>query len=58
MFMDHLRLCVGIDCEESNVPMILDCSVSAKEMHDTGPFIRSALQQYEHKVDFLSGWSA
>ncbi len=27
-------------------------------MHDTGPFIRSALPQYEQKVDFLSDWSS
>ena len=58
IFINHLRVHVKINCENSNAPMIFDCSVSAKEMCDTGPFIRSALTQYEHKVDFLGGWSS
>ena len=47
---------VGIDRNGSNVPMVFDCSVLAKEMNDNAPFIRSALPQYERKADFLGGW--
>jgi hypothetical protein len=57
-FIDNLKIKIGIDKEASNVPMIHDCSVSAEEMKQHGPFIRSALPQYERKVDFLGGWSS
>ena len=56
--INHLRVHDKIVREQSNVPMIFDCSVLAKEMHETGQFIRSALPQYNCKVDFLSGWSS
>jgi hypothetical protein len=39
MFIDHLRLDVGIDREASNVPMVMNCSVSGQEMHEHGPHI-------------------
>jgi hypothetical protein len=58
MFIDHLRINVDIDRESSNVPMVKDCAVSAEEMKLHGPHIRSALPQYERKVDFLGGWSS
>lgn len=38
--------------------MIHDCSVSAQEMKEHGPHIRSALLQYKRKVDFLGVWSS
>jgi hypothetical protein len=58
MFIDHLKINVDIDRESTNVPMVKDCSVSAAEMKLHGPHIRSALPQYERKVDFLGGWSS
>ena len=39
MFIDNLKVCVGIDRIGSNVPMVFDCSVSAKEMNDNAPLI-------------------
>ena len=35
-----------------------DCSMLAQEMNDKGPLFQSASPQYEHKVDFLGGWSS
>jgi hypothetical protein len=58
MFVDHLRVKVDIDRNGSNVPIVLDASVSAEVMRDHGPHIRSALPQYERMVDFLGGWSS
>jgi hypothetical protein len=58
MFIDHLRIGIGIDPSASNVPMVYNCSVSAQEMKDHAPFIRSALPKYEMKMDFLGGWSS
>jgi hypothetical protein len=58
MFIDNLTIRVGIDRELSNVPMVENCSVSQEEMRQHGPHIRSALPQYERKVDFLGGWSS
>lgn len=57
MYIDSLRIGVGIDRETSNVPMVFDCSVSPEEMKEHGPHVQSALPQYERKVDFLGGWS-
>jgi hypothetical protein len=39
MFIDHLKINVGIDRESTNVPMVKDCSVSAAEMKLHGPHI-------------------
>ena len=58
MFIDHLRIGIGIDPSASNVPMVYNCLVSAQEMKDHAPFIRSALPKYEMKMDFLGGWSS
>ena len=58
MFIESLRVGVGINREMSNVPMVFDCWVSPEEMREHGPKIRSALPQYERKVDFLGGWSS
>ena len=58
MFIDNLKVYVGIDRIGSNVPMVFDCSVLAKEMNDNAPLIQSALPQYERKADFLGGWSS
>jgi hypothetical protein len=58
MYIDSLRIGVGIDQEASNAPMIFDCWVSTEEMKENGPQVRSALPQHERmKVDFLGGWS-
>ena len=56
-FLDHLKIGVGIDQERSNLPMVHNCAVSAQEMKEHGPHIRSALPQYKRQVDFLGGWS-
>ena len=48
---------IPIDRGAANVPMVYDCAVSTKEMHDHGPDIRSALSQYKRTVDFLGAWS-
>jgi hypothetical protein len=39
MFIDSLRIGVGIDRGASNVPMVLDCWVSPEEMKEHGPKI-------------------
>jgi hypothetical protein len=57
MMIDHLKIEILIDGQASNVPMVMDCSVSADEMRDHAPHICSALPQYERKVDFLGGWN-
>ena len=38
--------------------MVFDCAVSAQEMQEHAPHIRSALPQYERKMDFLGGWGS
>lgn len=57
MFIDHFRIDIPIDRHASNVPMVYNCNVSLQEMKDHGPYIRSALPQYERKVDCLGHWS-
>ena len=39
------------------MPIVHNCAVSAQEMREHGPHIRSALPQYIRQVDFLGGWS-
>ena len=34
MFINNLKVNVGIDRNGSNIPMVFDCSVLAKEMND------------------------
>ena len=57
MYVDQFRVGIHIDRQSSNVPMVYNCNVSSREMRDHGPNIRSALPQYERKVDCLGGWS-
>ena len=57
MFIDNFRIDIRIDSQASNVPMVFNCNVSPQEMRDHGPYIRSALPQYERKVDCLGHWS-
>jgi hypothetical protein len=57
MYVDQFQVGIHIDRQSSNAPMVYNCNVSAKEMRDHGPYIRSALPQYERKVDCLGGWS-
>ena len=57
MFIDFLKVEIEIDKEGSNVPMVHGCSVSPKEMEEHGPHIRSALPQFQRKVDALSSWN-
>lgn len=49
---------IPIDRESSNVPMVFNCGVTAKEMRLHGPHIRSALPKYERMIDCLGSWSA
>ena len=35
----------------------VNCAVSSKEIAEHGPYIRSALPQYERKVDAMGHWS-
>ncbi len=39
MFIDNLKVNVGIDRNGSNVPMIFDSSMSAQEMNNKRPII-------------------
>jgi hypothetical protein len=57
MFIDQFKLNIPINREGSNVPIIFNCNVSASEMKEHGPFIRSALPKFERMADALGTWS-
>ena len=57
-YIDMLQLEIEIARDKSNVPMVYKCAVTPSEMEEHGPYIRSALPQYERKVDALGDWSA
>ena len=56
-FIDHLRIKIPVETCGSNVPMIYGSAVSPREMKDHGPFIRSALPQYQRKSNALGSFS-
>ena len=55
--IDNLTIEVDIDQAGGNVPMVHESTCTAKEIKEIGPHMRSALQRYEQKTDFLGGWS-
>ena len=57
-FIDNLNITIEIDENDANVPIVKDCHVTAKEIADIGPHVRSALPHYERMADFLGGWSS
>ena len=52
-YIDRHKLTIPIDRQVSNVPMVYNCGVTAQEMKNHGPFIRSALPAYEKMVDCM-----
>ena len=49
---------IPIDREGANVPIVYNSAVSAHEMREIGPQIRSALNHVERKTDFFGSYSA
>lgn len=43
--------------QAGNVPMIHESACTSKEIKEIGPYMKSALQKYERKIDFLGSWS-
>jgi hypothetical protein len=56
-YIDQYKLTIPIDRQVSNVPMVYNCGVTAQEMKEHGPFIRSALPAYERMVDSMGSWN-
>ena len=55
--IDNLSIEVDIDPTGGNVPMIHESACTSEEIKEIGPYMKSALQQYERKTDFLGSWS-
>ena len=55
--IDNLSIEVDIDPAGGNVPMIHESACTAEEIKEIGPYMRSALHQYERKTEFLGNWS-
>ena len=53
-YVDRYKLTIPIDRQVSNVPMVYNCGVTAQEMKEHGPFIRSALPAYDR--EWLIAW--
>jgi hypothetical protein len=52
-YIDRHKLVIPIDRQVLNVLMVYNSGVTAQEMKDHGPFIRSALPAYERMVDCM-----
>ena len=58
MYVDLHKLSIPIHCDESKVPMIYNCGVTAKEIKMHGPHIQPSLPKYEEMIDCLGSWSS
>jgi len=53
-YIDHLRIRDNLG---SNLPMIYGCHVPPQKMKEHGPYIRSALSNYQRKTDAFGSFS-
>ena len=57
MYVDIQKLTIQIQKDISNILMVYNCGVTAKEMRDHGPHIHSALPNHELMIDCLGSWN-
>ena len=57
MYVGEHQIRIDIDREGANVPTVSNSAVSADEIANIGPRVRSALPHTERKTDFFGSWS-
>ena len=55
--IDNMSIEIDIGVAGGNVPMIHKSACTSKEIQESGPRMKPALQQYERKTDFMGSWS-